>query len=251
MTIQLLESIFINDQFNQFIGLTVNEATEKLATLAKQLNLPFEETDLKEDTSLSETKRWELFSRIRFEYVKPTCTMRTAFDTVRVPVLLTEDEKRVGLVEYFLGGLTQQDKTIPLMKQIKANKTPLTVGYAMKKHYETYHTQEPITQSKFPALYILQHDFHHVLLGKTTSPSGELEVSAFESAMVYQTEFPILIFEQLEIMIKQVGINFLDTPELLRCWNLGLKTKPLFESFDLASVLDRPLKEIRQELLCV
>ncbi|MFM6255502.1 MAG: hypothetical protein ACKPEQ_41285, partial [Dolichospermum sp.] len=33
--------------------------------------------DLTTNDSFSPLKRWEIFSRIRFEYVRPTCTLRS------------------------------------------------------------------------------------------------------------------------------------------------------------------------------
>lgn len=246
---RLLEYVFQEEKLNEFISLSLKEVKLKLKSLGEQLGLNFDEQSLTTIPDLSNVKRWELFSRIRFEYVKPTCTLRTQYDNVRVPVLLSETEKEVGLKEYFLGGLLSQEKTIPLIEKIDAATEGNTVAHWMKKHYQEYHADKPISQSKFPALYILIHDFHHVLLDKSTSPEHELEVSAFESAMVYKTEMPLMLIEQLEIMTKTSGVTFMDTPELLRCWNLGLKSSEIFEDFDLASVLDQDIETVRKQLL--
>lgn len=191
----------------------------------------------------SDVQKWNIFTRIRFEYVRPTCTLRR-LDLMTVAPTLTDQERKDGLLAYVLAGLSPNVSAVKTLHNAINNPVPGSVGEALKDYYASGVPCPGEQPSLFPVEYIVPHDLHHVLLGADISQAGEMQVLAFESGMCHRSEFPIMIIEQLEIFLG--GLPF-SSIEMMKAWNHGARVKALFVSWDWASELNMPLDEFRSK----
>ena len=221
------------------IYLTDKSAFEQLAS--KEITI-----DLTTQESFSPIKRWEIFSRVRFEYVRPTCVLRSQSVPSVLPSM-PENEKEYGIKTYLRSGLNPNIEAIEKLRQSLENPVPGTLADALKTYYKTEQVEIPGTDaSLFPADYIIVHDLHHVLLGIDTSHRGELIVIAYESGMIQKTEFPILLIEQLEIFTSDL-FKDIKSHELLKYWNIGVKSAELVDNWEWWHDLDLPLSSVREK----
>jgi hypothetical protein len=223
------------------IYLTDKSAFEQLASNEITIDLATQE-------SFSPIKRWEIFSRIRFEYVRPLrCTPIPYYGEVSVLPSMPENEKEYGIKTYLRSGLNPNIEAIEKLRQSLENPVPGTLADALKTYYKTEQVEIPGTDaSLFPADYIIVHDLHHVLLGIDTSHRGELIVIAYESGMIQKTEFPILLIEQLEIFVSDL-FKDIKSHELLKYWNIGVKSAELVDNWEWWHDLDLPLSLVREK----
>lgn len=220
--------------------LTNRDTFNKIAS--NQIPLP----DLTTDQDYDPVKRWQIFSRVRFEYVRPTCTLRST-SVPNVAPCMTEEERDYGLKEYIKAGLFPNHAIIKKFQKALTNPQDGTLAYFLKKYYADNKTIVPDdSASLFPANYIIIHDLHHVLLGVDTSQQGEMQVIAFESAMIHQSDFPILLVEQLEIFLSD-QTKIVNTEQLQRSWNIGKQSKLLLENWQWQDDLELPLETVRQK----
>jgi hypothetical protein len=221
------------------IYLTDKSAFEQLAS--KEITI-----DLTTQESFLPIKRWEIFSRVRFEYVRPTCVLRSQSVPSVLPSM-PENEKEYGIKTYLRSGLNPNIEAIEKLRQSLENPAPGTLADALKTYYKTEQVEIPGTDaSLFPADYIIVHDLHHVLLGIDTSHRGELIVIAYESGMIQKTEFPILLIEQLEIFVSDL-FKDIKSHELLKYWNIGVKSAELVDNWEWWHDLDLPLSSVREK----
>jgi hypothetical protein len=221
------------------IYLTDKSAFEQLASRKTTIDLTTQE-------SFSPIKRWEIFSRVRFEYVRPTCVLRSQSVPSVLPSM-PENEKEYGIKTYLRSGLNPNIEAIEKLRQSLENPVPGTLADALKTYYKTEQVEIPGTDaSLFPADYIIVHDLHHVLLGIDTSHRGELIVIAYESGMIQKTEFPILLIEQLEIFVSDL-FKDIKSHELLKYWNIGVKSAELVDDWEWWHDLDLPLSLVREK----
>jgi hypothetical protein len=221
------------------IYLTDKSAFEQLAS--KEITI-----DLTTQESFSPIKRWEIFSRIRFEYVRPTCVLPSQSVPSVLPSM-PENEKEYGIKTYLRSGLNPNIEAIEKLRQSLENPAPETLADALRTYYKTEQVEIPGTDaSLFPADYIIVHDLHHVLLGIDTSHRGELNIIAYESGMIQKTEFPILLIEQLEIFTSDL-FKDIKSHELLKYWNIGVKSAELVDNWEWWHDLDLPLSLVREK----
>lgn len=202
--------------------------------------------DLTTDVDYSPIKKWEIFSRIRFEYVRPTCTLRSQSAPSVLPCM-NPDEKDYGIKSYLKAGLRPNKEAITQLHRNVENPVLGSLAEALKKYYQQESVEIPGTDaSLFPADYIIVHDLHHVLLGVDTSQKGELAVIAFESGMIQKTEFPILLIEQIEIFVGDL-FNEIKSHELMKYWNIGTKASTLVDDWQWWNDLALPLEKVREK----
>ena len=219
------------------IYLTDKLAFERLASKKTAIGLTTQE-------NFSPLKRWEIFSRIRFEYVRPERCIPTQ---VSVLPSMPENEKEYGIKTYLRSGLNPNIEAIEKLRQSLENPESGTLADALKAYYRTEQVEIPGTDaSLFPANYIIVHDLHHVLLGIDTSPRGEMIVIAYENGMIQKTEFPILLIEQLEIFVSDF-FKDVKSHELLKYWNIGVKSAELVDDWEWWHDLDSPLSSVREK----
>lgn len=202
--------------------------------------------DLTTDVDYSPIKRWEIFSRIRFEYVRPTCTLRSQSALSVLPCMNT-DEKDYGIKSYLKAGLQPNKEAVTQLHRNLENPILGSLAEALKKYYQQESVEVPGTDaSLFPADYIIVHDLHHVLLGVSTSQKGELAVIAFESGMIQRTEFPVLLIEQIEIFVGDL-FSEIKSHELMKYWNIGTKASTLVDDWQWWNDLALPLEKVREK----
>lgn len=219
--------------------LTNKAEFDRLAAGETSVNLETTET-------FSPIKRWEIFSRIRFEYVRPTCTLRSQAAPSVLPCM-KENEKQYGIKSYLQAGLHPNKEAINKLHQTLESPVPGTLAAALKDYYQTEKTEIPGTSaSLFPANYIIVHDLHHILLGVDTSQKGELAVIAYESGMIQRTEFPILLIEQIEIFVGDL-FKDIKSHELLKYWNIGANSAQLVEDWEWWDDLNLSISKVREK----
>ena len=202
--------------------------------------------DLTTDVDYSPIKRWEIFSRVRFEYVRPTCTLRSQSAPSVLPCM-HPDEKDYGIKSYLKAGLQPNKEAITQLHRNLENPVLGSLAEALKKYYQQESVEVPgADASLFPADYIIVHDLHHVLLGVDTYQKGELAVIAFESGMIQKTEFPILLIEQIEIFVGDL-FNEIKSHELMKYWNIGTKASTLVDDWQWWNDLALPLEKVREK----
>lgn len=202
--------------------------------------------DLTTSENFSSIKRWEIFSRIRFEYVRPTCTLRSQSSASVLPCM-PENEKDYGIKAYLQSGLHPNKEAIAKLHQNLENPIQGSLAEALKTYYQQESVEVPgLDASLFPADYIIVHDLHHVLLGVNTSQKGELFVIAFESGMIQKTEFPILLIEQIEIFVSDL-FKEIKSHELMKYWNIGLNSSVLVDDWKWWDDLCLPLNNVREK----
>ena len=208
-----------------------------------QIPLP----DLTTTLNFDAAKRWQIFSRIRFEYVRPTCTLRSQCVPSVCPSM-PEDERDYGIKEYLKSGLFPDKETIAKFKKAIQSPIPGSLAFYLREYYDTQCVPVPgADASLFPASYILIHDLHHVLLGSNVSQKGEMEVIAFESGMLQKCDPPILLLEQLEIFFSDMT-DALDSIALVKAWNIGKNASTqLFENWNWTDDLDLSLESVREK----
>lgn len=202
--------------------------------------------DLTTNENFSPLKRWEIFSRVRFEYVRPTCTLRSQSAPSVLPCM-PENEKDYGIKSYLRSGLNPNKEAINTLHQSLKNPALGTLAEALKNYYQKNQVEIPGTgASLFPADYIIVHDLHHVLLDVDTTQQGELAVIAYESGMIQKTEFPVLLIEQIEIFVSDL-FKDIKSHELLKYWNIGVNSVQLVDDWQWWQDLDLPLLEVREK----
>jgi len=190
---------------------------------------------------------WQIFSRIRFEYVRPTCTLRTQTMPKILPFMSLKD-KLIGLKSYFLESLTPNPENIKLFKKLPFCKKG-TVGYALHQYYQNNGNVATVDKpSMFPSSYILVHDFHHILLDVPTTVQGELEIIAFEEGMINRCNPPILLLEQLQIFLEAQGVDYFKTERIVKAWNIGVNSVDIFSDFPVSDYIEKDLNETRDKL---
>lgn len=203
--------------------------------------------DLTTDESRYDSrKRWEIFSRVRFEYVRPTCTLRSQTMSSVCPAM-TDEEKDFGLKAYINAGLNPDKKMINSL--LLSINDPITgsLGEELARYYLREKVPMPNSEaSLFPANYIIIHDLHHILLNSDTSQKGEMEIIAFESGMLNKSPAPVLLLEQLEIFLND-KTDCIDSRTLCKAWNIGSQSTPLFEDWNWIDDLDVQLSEVRKK----
>lgn len=220
--------------------LTNRETFAKVAS--GELPLP----DLTTDQQYDIVTRWRIFSRVRFEYVRPTCTLRSQ-SVPNVAPCMTETEREYGIKEYIKAGLFPDCAVISKFQQALLNPKRGTLAYFLKKYYEDNKTIIPDdSASLFPANYIIIHDLHHVLLGTDTTQSGEMDVIAFESGMIHRCDFPILLVEQLEIFLSD-KTSIVSTERLMKAWNIGKNAELLLENWQWQDDLELPIETVKEK----
>ena len=202
--------------------------------------------NLETTETFSPIKRWEIFSRIRFEYVRPTCTLRSQSASSVLPCM-NPKEKDYGIKAYLKAGLYPNKEAISELHRNLENPISGSLAEALKRYYQQESIETPGTDaSLFPADYIIVHDLHHVLLDVDTCPQGELAIIAFESGMIQKTEFPILLIEQLEIFVSDL-FPLLKSHELLKYWNIGANAITLVDDWQWWHDLPLPIEEVRSK----
>lgn len=206
--------------------------------------IPCPDLTTKEEYSASD--RWRIFSRIRFEYVRPTCTLRSQSVPCVCPSM-PERERDYGLKEYIKAGLDPDRSMVAAFKSAIEKPAEGSLAHGLKRYYQQNGVPIPgADPSLFPASYIIVHDLHHVLLGSSVSQKGEMEVISFESGMLHRSEAPILLLEQMEIFFSDFT-DALDSATLVKAWNSGKNADSLFEDWQWQHELDQPLELIRNK----
>jgi hypothetical protein len=199
-----------------------------------------------DETKYDAAKRWQIFSRVRFEYVRPTCTLRSQAAPSVLPTM-DKEERDYGLKAYINAGLNPDKKSIALFLDAINNPIPDSLGEHLAEYYQSESVPTPNTEaSLFPANYIIIHDLHHVLLGADTTQRGEMEIIAFESGMLHKSPAPILLLEQLEIFLSD-KTDCIDAANLAKAWNIGANATSLFENWQWQHDLNLPLEEVRNK----
>lgn len=125
-------------------------------------------------------------------------------------------------------------------------------GYALNQYYDRNPSlpRPGGVDSLFPAEYLVRHDCHHVLIGASTSQSGEVEVVAFESGLMSESESRILILlSQIQVFCESAGLYFLDASRVYWAYKQGVMvSQSLFEDWDYIADLNSPLAELRSSL---
>ena len=199
-----------------------------------------------DESKYNQEKRWEIFSRIRFEYVRPTCTLRSQSMPSVCPSM-TEEEKDFGLKAYIKAGLNPDKKAINSLLRVLHDPITGSVGEELAEYYLKEKVPTPNSEaSLFPANYIIIHDLHHILLNSDTSQKGEMEIIAFESGMLNKNPAPVLLLEQLEIFLSD-KTDCIDSRTLCKAWEIGSGSTPLFEDWNWVDDLDIQLSEAREK----
>lgn len=202
--------------------------------------------DLETSQEYDAAKRWQIFSRVRFEYVRPTCTLRSQSVPCVCPSM-TEEERDYGLKEYIKAGLFPDKHAISIFESAIDNPAPDSLAYHLKRYYSDNGVPIPgATASLFPASYIIVHDLHHVLLGSDTTQRGEMEIICFESGMIHRSDAPILLLEQMEIFFSDIT-NALDSATLVKAWNSGKNAVALLEDWAWHNDLHLPLATVQEK----
>lgn len=202
--------------------------------------------DLTNNETFSALKRWEIFSRIRFEYVRPTCTLRSQSAPSVLPCM-PDNEKEYGIKEYLKSGLNPNKEALNKLYESLKSPAPGTVAEALKNYYQREQVEVPgIDASLFPADYIIVHDLHHVLLNVDTSQKGELAVIAYENGMIQKTEFPVLLIEQIEIFVSDL-FKEIKSYELMKYWNIGVNSNVLVDDWKWWDDLDLLLSDVKEK----
>lgn len=197
-----------------------------------------------DETKYDFIKRWQIFSRIRFEYVRPTCTLRSQSAPSVLPTMDPE-ERDYGLKTYIKAGLNPDKELVGLLLDAINNPIPDSLAWHLAKYYDDQSVPKPNTEaSLFPANYIIIHDLHHILLGADTTQRGEMEIIAFESGMLQKSPAPILLLEQIEIFLSD-KTDCINAATLTQAWNIGFNAKPLFENWQWQHDLELPLEQVR------
>lgn len=189
-------------------------------------------------------KRWEILSRIRFEAVRSICILGNAYsDTVANS--MPEDEKLWGLRSYFWACSEKLDMPD------HAACPDGSLGSALHNYYENSGIPPISANPFFPKKYIQVHDAHHVLLGAAADPEGELQIISFESGMLQRCKPPLLLLDQLEILLKDQStaggsVNLFTSANLCKAWEAGAAAEPLLDDWDFEAELHLPLNEVRQ-----
>ena len=190
-------------------------------------------------------KRWEILSRIRFEAVRSICILGNAYSDT-IANAMPEDEKLWGLRSYFWAcseKLNQPDH---------AAYPAGSLGSALHNFYENSGVPPISSNPFFPKQYIQVHDAHHVLLGSASDPRGELQIIAFENGMLQRGKPPLLLLDQLEILLKSRTpedggpVTVFTSADLCRAWEAGAVAEPLLDDWDFVAELDVPLEEVRR-----
>jgi hypothetical protein len=196
-----------------------------------------------EEEPRTAVERWSIFSRIRFEYVRPTCTLRSLSVPSVCPTLPLKD-KEWGLRAYAKAGLFPDLSKIEILHQAIDNPKAGTLSLKLKDYYQSWQVPVPgKAPSLFPANYIIVHDLHHALLGIGADPAGELDIIAFESGNITKSPAPILLLEQLEIFLGDTGL--INAARLTSMWAAGMKAELLVENWDWQSDLFLPIEQVK------
>jgi len=189
-------------------------------------------------------KRWEILSRIRFEAVRSICVLGNEYSET-VANSMPEAEKLWGLRSYFWS--CSEKLHMPDHAACPVG----SLGSALHNYYENSGIPPISSNPFFPKKYIQVHDAHHVLLGAAADPEGELQIIAFESGMLQRCKPPLLLLDQLEILLKDRGaeggaVRMFTAANLCRAWELGAAADPLLDDWDFGAELRLPLEDVRK-----
>jgi len=222
----------------------LNEADDPVAEAYSMGATKEELTQITKDDYPAD-RRWEILSRIRFEAVRSICVLGDEYSTT-IANAMPADEKRWGLRSYFWACSEKLD--LP-----DHAACPLgSLGSALHNFYENSGVPPIASNPFFPKAYIQVHDAHHVLLGAASDPEGELHVIAFESGMLQRGKPPLLLIDQLEILLKsrrpEEGgpVSIFASADLCRAWESGAAADQLLDDWDLRAELQLPLDEVRK-----
>jgi len=252
MVIDFLKRILTDDNlFQQII-----DSDDKIKTIQNiESNIDLGEL-FEPAESCPPDKLWAIFSRIRFEYVRPvkfkyipaTCVVSME-KMPRIFPFMPEEDLMIGLKTYFLESLNPKQENVALFQKFsKCDEN--TVGLTFYEYYKANNGLDAIVKpSMFPSSYILIHDFHHLLLNVPPTTKGELEVLAFEEGLINRTQPPILLLEQLQIFLESQGHKLFETERLCKAWNIGANCpQGIFDDFPLLDYINKNLDETRKEL---
>jgi hypothetical protein len=252
MIIDFLKKVLTDDSLFQQV-IDAEDKIQAIKTIEPSINL---EELFSPIPQVAPNKLWQIFSRIRFEYVRPvkfkyipaTCVVSME-KMPRIFPFMPENDLKIGLKSYFLESLNPKQENVALFQRF-SECAHGTVGKSFYEYYKINNGLDAIVKpSMFPSSYILVHDFHHLLLNVPPSVQGELEVLAFEEGMVNRTQPPILLLEQLQIFLESQGHKLFETERLCKAWNIGANCQQgIFDDFPLLNFIDKDLEETRKEL---
>lgn len=147
------------------------------------------------------------------------------------------------------GVITEENKRY--RDSLDAEYLPDTLGYALKEYYAKYPFPELGKEGAFPAKYIMIHDAHHILLGVEPDEQGELDIVAFEGAMVNSNSVDGII--PLLAQLKAFGMTKFDINRIAYAWELGANVNgDLLENWDIMSDMNTNLNILRYQYnLCI
>lgn len=226
--------------------MNLSEILTNRETFAKVASGKIPTPDLETGYKCDAAKRWQIFSRVRFEYVRPTCTLRSQSVPCVCPSM-TEEERDYGLKEYIKAGLFPDKHAVSAFESAIVSPAPDSLAYHLKRYYADNEVLVPgVKASLFPVSYIIVHDLHHVLLGSDTTQRGEMEIICFESGMIHRSDAPILLLEQMEIFFSDLT-DSLNSATLTKAWNSGKNAVALLDNWAWHDDLHLPLTTVREK----
>lgn len=128
-----------------------------------------------------------------------------------------------------------------------------TVGAELIRYYHEHNWVYPGTNRHQP-LAFAEHDFHHVLGGYATTPSGELQIAAFIAGVAdrpMDSARSFLMWEQLGIGSRAIPgvIGALEPTTYFSALERGSNTTRDFvgDEWDPWSIVDRRVEEVRDQ----
>ncbi len=239
MTATFLEKMLRNEDMVR----RLNEADDPVAE-AYSMGATEEELARITKEDYPADKRWEILSRIRFEAVRSICILGNAYSDT-VANTMSDEEKLWGLRSYFWACSEKLD--LPDHAACPGG----SFGSALHNYYENSGIPPISANPFFPKQYIQVHDAHHVLLGAAADPEGELQIISFESGMLQRCKPPLLLLDQLEILLKDStttggSVQLFRAANLCEAWESGAAAEPLLDDWNFAAELWLPIDEVRK-----
>lgn len=117
-------------------------------------------------TDIPAAKEWEIFSRVRFEYVRPFCKQPEPGQIAKVAPSMPDADRDHGLRSYFWAAISPDPTKMESLESQLANAPAGSLGAGLAAYYAANKHLHPGTKpSLFPPDYIVVHDLHHVLIG--------------------------------------------------------------------------------------
>ena len=164
--------------------------------------------------------------------------------------LLRAAASRMGLIE---------DSSTAARFEALADLPGGTLGRELHDYYVRNGFPIPGKRHALPSFGVV-HDICHVLSGYGVDGSGEIEVVAFQAGFMKHDPFSTLLFIVLQshlnvrlVMIAPGNSGALDDPRMLErmilAFRRGARVKvDLFDHWDYAALLDKPIGEVRAAL---